>query len=307
MFTCVRSVSRALCLALVLICLAMAGPAFAQGSKPSQKTGGQTVESFRAQYAAMMANFSRIYAATGDTTGQERVRQGLEAMGALTDDQVAGLYAQTRIPDLSPATAASEYVASRAKATGGRVTDSLPFPDAPALIAECTVLPIDSTSRFALLIVKEVANGLLAAAAFVCQEDILGENASLACVPLAIASDLANGVFDSAQYCAGEFTANQVDANFNRLAHLHDDLIAGIKTVTTNNNANRVLIINNDNANKNVIINNDTLIKDAIISNDNLNKNAIINNDNTNKNSIINNDKANKDAIFAELRRVCGR
>ncbi len=60
----------------------------------------------------MMANFSRIYAATGDTAGQERVRQGLEAMGALTDDQVAGLYAQTP-PDPSAAAAASEYVASR--------------------------------------------------------------------------------------------------------------------------------------------------------------------------------------------------
>ena len=105
----------------------------------------------------------------------------------------------------------------------------------------------------------------------------------------------------------GEFTANQVDANFNRLAHIHDDLIAGIKTVTTNNNANRVLIINNDKANRTLIINNDTLIKDAIISNDNLNKNAIINNDNANKDAIVNNDKANKDAIFAELRRVCGR
>ena len=120
MFTCVRSVSRALCLALVLICLAMAGPVFAQGSKPSQKTGGQTVGSFRAQYAAMMADFSRIYAATGDTAGQERVRQGLEAMGALTDDQLARLYAKTRIPDPDACGAASEYVASRAKSTGGR-------------------------------------------------------------------------------------------------------------------------------------------------------------------------------------------
>jgi hypothetical protein len=307
MFTCVRSVSRALCLALVLICLAMAGPVFAQGSKPSQKTGGQTVGSFRAQYATMMANFARIYAATGDTAGQERVRQGLDAMGALTDNQLARLYAQSRIPDLAAAAAASEYVASHVQSVGGRVTDSLPFPDAPDLINECKVLPIDSASRFALLILKEIANGILAAAAFVCQEDILGENASLGCVPLAIASDLANGVFDSAQYCAGEFTANQVDANFNRLAHIHDDLTAGIKTVTTNNNTNRTLIINNDNANRTLIINNDTLIKDAIISNDNVNKNAIISNDNVNKNAIINNDKANKDAIFAELRRVCGR
>ena len=277
MFTCVRSVSRALCLALVLISLAMAGPVFAQGSKPSQKTGGQTVGSFRAQYAAIMADFSRIYAATGDTAGQERVRQGLEAMGALTDDQVARLYAKTRIPDLTLAAAASEYVASRAKSTGGLVTDSLPFPDAPALITECTVLPIDSASRFALLILKEIANGLLAAAAFGCLEDILGENGALACVPLAIASDLANGVFDSAQYCAGEFTANQVDANFNRLAHIHDDLTTGIKTMVNTDNASRTSVINNDNANRISIVNNNNAIKDAIINNDNANKDSILN------------------------------
>jgi hypothetical protein len=243
MITCVLSGSRVLCLALVLISLAMAGPVFAQQPHPSRKTGVQTLESFRAQYDIMMSNFERIYAATGDTAGQERVRQGREAMRALTNDQLARLYAQTRIPDLSAAAVASEYVASRAESSGGPVKDSLPFPGAPALISECSGLPIDSAARFALLVLKEIASSILAAATFVCTQDILGENGSLACVPLAIASDIANGVFDSAQYCAGEFTANQVDGNFNRLGHIHDDLSAGITT-----------IVNNDNANKNALV-----------------------------------------------------
>ena len=169
------------------------------------------------------------------------------------------------------------------------------------------MLPIDSASRFALLILKEIANGLLAAAAFVCLEDILGENGALACVPLAIASDLANGVFDSAQYCAGEFTANQVDANFNRLSHIHDDLTTGIKTMVNNDNASRTSVINNDNANRISIVNNNNAIKDAIINNDNANKDSILNNDNANKDLILNNDNAIKDAVLAEIRRACAR
>jgi ribonuclease Z len=64
----------------------MAGPVFAQGSKPSQKTGGQTVASFRAQYAAMMANFSRIYAATGDTAAAKSVVEASEGADLLVHE-----------------------------------------------------------------------------------------------------------------------------------------------------------------------------------------------------------------------------
>ena len=87
-------------------------------------------------------------------------------------------------------------------------------------------MDITADTRYALFIIKEVANAVLAAAAWVCNEDILGEKGSLACVPLAIAADVANGFFDTATFCAGEVTANQVDANFNRLDHIHNDLAA---------------------------------------------------------------------------------
>ena len=276
----------------------MAGPALAQPARSSQKTSVPTIESFRAQYDVMMSNFERIAVAMGDTAAQERVRQGRDAMQAVTNDQLAALYARTRIPDLSVAAAASEYVASRLGSGGGPVTRSLPFPDAPALIGECIgpTIPLDSTGRFALLILKEIASSILAAATFVCTQDILGENASFPCIAFAIASDIANGFFDVAQYCAGEFTANQVDGSFNRLAHIHDDLTAGIKT-----------IVNNDNSNKTAIINNDKAIKDAIINNDNANKDSIINNDKAIKDAIINNDNANKNAIINAILASCVR
>ena len=136
------------------------------------------------------------------------------------------------------------------------------------------------------MIAKEVTNSILAAAAWACNEDILGENGSAACIPFAIAADIANGFFDTSAWCAGEFTANQVDANFNRLGHIHDDLTEGITTIVNTDNANTAFIVNNDNVNTTTIVNNDNTNKTQIINNDNANFAAIIANANANKNEL---------------------
>ena len=39
---------------------------------------------------------------------------------------------------------------------------------------------------------------------------VLGENGSAACIPFAIAADIANGFFDTATFCDGEVTGNEV-------------------------------------------------------------------------------------------------
>lgn len=69
-----------------------------------------------------------------------------------------------------------------------------------------------------------------------------------------------------ANFCAGEVTANQVTANFERLAHIHDDLQADFAALTTNINQSTASIINNDNTNKTAIINNDNANKDTIVA-----------------------------------------
>jgi len=265
-------VIRLICLC---VCLAAVGPAMGQNAR--------ALEAFRVQYDVLMSNFDRMFAARGDVAGQQEVRAGRDAMRRLTNDQLAKVYSQTRIPDLSVATVASEFLASQAEARRFQ-QKSLPFPAQPDLISECVspTIPLDSAGRYALLIIKEVANSILAAATFVCTQDILGENGSLACVPLAIASDIANGFFDVAQFCAGEFTANQVDGNYNRLQHIHEDLVNGITSIVNNDNTNTTTIINNDNANKT----------------------AIINNDNANKTEIINNDNANTATLIGEIRAL---
>jgi hypothetical protein len=214
----------------LLAVLAIAQPAVAQ--QPASP------EAFRANYDAMMSNFERLAAAMGDTLLQERARQGREAMGAVSDDQLATTFGQDRIPDLSVGVTVSRDLISRMESqqkaaeassaleplTPGPLTPGLPGP--PPLVGGCDGVDITAETRYDLLIIKEVANSILAAAAWVCNEDILGENGSAACIPLAIAADVANGFFDTATFCSGEVTANQVDANFNRLNHIHDDLAA---------------------------------------------------------------------------------
>jgi hypothetical protein len=193
------------------------------------------LQAFREKYDVMMSNFERIAKATGNKARQERAHQGREAMRMVTDDQLTKTFGQNHVPDLSVGAMASQYLAARIeseqkaaeKNRARALTPLTPgFPGPPPLVSGCDGVDITADTRYALLIIKEVANAILAAAAWVCNEDVLGENGSLACVPLAIAADVANGFFDTATFCAGEVTANQVDANFNRLDHIHDDLAA---------------------------------------------------------------------------------
>jgi hypothetical protein len=203
----------------------------AQPSLNAQEPGA--LQAFRENYDVMMSNFERMAKATGNKARQERAHQGREAMRMVTDDQLTKAFGQNQVPDLSFGAMTSQYLAAKIESqqktaeTKRALSPLTPgFPGPVDLVAGCVGVDITAETRYALFIIKEVANAVLAAAAWVCNEDILGENGSLACVPLAIAADVANGFFDTATFCAGEVTANQVDANFNRLDHIHDDLAA---------------------------------------------------------------------------------
>lgn len=221
----------------VIAALTILGGFLAPSLSAEQNPGGSpapepvALQAFRENYDVMMSNFERMAKATGNKTRQERAHQGREAMRKVTDDQLTRTFGQNQIPDLSAGAMTSQYLAAKIESqrkvaeTSRALTPLTPgFPGPVALVAGCDGVDITAETRYALFILKEVANAILAAAAWVCNEDILGENGSLACVPLAIAADIANGFFDTATFCAGEVTANQVDANFNRLDHIHDDL-----------------------------------------------------------------------------------
>jgi hypothetical protein len=263
----------------------MAAPAFAQDPA--------ALQTLRGQYDAMMANLGRVAAARGDTVTEAQAREGRDAMKSLTDQQLAEIYSRTRVPDLSVAATASRFLVRQTDAlakkdAGGDFVQLLAagFPDPVAIPAGCNGVDISADTRYALLITKEVTSSILAAAAFVCNTSILGVNTSLACVPFSIAASIAIGLFDTATFCAGEVTANQIDANFNRLDHIHNDLTSGITTVVNNSNANTATIISNANTNTTTIVTNDNTNAATIVANDNSNTAAILNNATANKNEL---------------------
>ena len=264
----------------LLICVAIASPAAAQQI--------DAIQNFRQNYDAAMANFQRVAQANGDKATAQRAADGRKAMRAVTDDQLLKLFGKSRVPDFSVVSMATQYLASRSEtrnnsALWGPLASSAGFPDADPVYSGCDGVDITPATRYTQLIAKETTNSILAAAAWVCNEDILGENGSAACIPLAIAADVATGFFDTSAWCAGEVAGNEADGSFKRLDHIHSDLENAITSIVSNNNANTTSIINNNNANTTTLFNNENANRTQIINNDNANLVTIINNANANK------------------------
>lgn len=276
--------------------LAVAAPAMAQNARnitkatPMISQEALTTAQFRAQYDTMMSNFERLANTQGDSSILAKASAGRAAMSRVSDQQLAIIVARTRNPDLSGAVLASEVLASKPAKS---VRKSLPFPVAGPVIGNCDSVDSSSSFRYGALIAKEVTTSILAAATFVCTQDILGENGSAACIPLAIAADIAIALYEVATFCADESAGSVADAGYLRLEHLHNDLNTGMTNIINNDNSNKTTIVNNDNANTS-----------NIIANDNSNKTTIVNNANANTATIVNNDNANKNAIIAELRAI---
>ena len=278
--------SRASMLRWVVLLLSVltAGPAFAQAPVGPER--------LRSQYDAMMADFGRIAASRGDAAAVEKVQRGRAAMKSLTDEQLAEVYGRTGMPDLSVVTMATNHLARQADAMGRAGAANLiqpfsdGFPEFTPILSNCDGINISGDERYSLLIAKTVLDAVLAAATFVCSTSVLGVNTSLACVPFSVAASVASGLYNTAVWCAGEVTGNQVDANFNRIDHLHDDLTAAITAIVDSSNANTSSIIANAATNTTTIVTNDNANTVAIVTNDNANAATIISNANTNKNEL---------------------
>jgi hypothetical protein len=295
--------TRRSCLAAsvtLLSCLALARPAIAEQTPASTtaELDTQALESFRGQYDVLMSSFEFLLGAQGNTEGQKRASDGREAMRALTDKDLARVFSRTQIPDLSGGLMAIHYVVSQkgVSKSPARAKPKL-LPVLASLPSGCNGVAIDGDTLYALLIAKEVANSVLAAAAWVCNEDVLGENGSLACVPFAIAADVANGFFDTATFCAGMVQSNEVDAIWAGLQGIENDVTAATTTIDNNANVNTTTIVNNANANTATIVNNDNSNATTIVSVANANTATIVKNDNSNATTIVSVANANTATI----------
>ena len=278
---------RALFLGLLLT---VAAPAIAQNARsitlttPLTAQEGRETAQFRAQFDTMMANYERMATKQGNLKTLEKASEARLAMSRVTEQQLAIIYARAGFPNLAGAVIASELLASRPMKEQAK---SSPFPGAAAVVSQCNSVDSSPGTRYAELIAKEVTSGLLAAATFVCTQDVLGANASFPCIALAIADDVAQSLFNVATFCDGEGASNQIDANYQRLEHLHNDLSAGITSIVNNDNSNKTAIISNDDANRTTIVNNDNSNTASIIANDNANKTTLITVANANTATLI--------------------
>ena len=270
-----RQVVRFLAL---LVCLALAGPAFAQLP--------ETVQSFRGKYSGILNRYEEVLQRMGSAKGLKLVNDARRSIEDVTDNQLAAVFAKSGVADLSEMARTLDIVASLASSAkpdqltlAGAAsvgTTSVGFPNAPPIFADCNNIEHGVSFRFGFLVALQVVQSILRAAQFVCEEVIAGFNAAAVCVAFAIAVDVATIPFELAEFCAGEEDGALLQGSYDRLEHIHNDLDDARSAIISNANTNTTSIINNDNSNRTSIINNDNANRTLIINNDIANKNAIV-------------------------------
>ena len=307
-----RSRTLSISRAAVLVALVTASTsAAAQTSAPPGMSPRQSFDveagplyTFRSDFNKLMDLYESVFQKRGNERGLRLAGEARERMLAVTDEQLEKLFTRVRVPDFAPALRAAEALEAQtplaAPEGGGTISVegfSGGFPGAPSILADCNNIEHGSSFTFGALVAFQVARTVLAAAEFACQETvvILGEggNGSAACIPLAIATDVAAIPFELASFCGGEEDSAVLQGAYDRLGHIHTDLDAARTAIINNNNSNKTEIVNTINANT-----------ASIISNIDANTDLIVNNDNSNRTQIINNDNANRDAVIQELRNL---
>jgi hypothetical protein len=157
-------------------------------------------------------------------------------------------------------------------------------------------------------VVLDVAKGVWSAASRACDEVIVaacfGGNTSLICIIVDTVLFIAETVFRGFEFCDNDIDSAEIKGSYDRLGHVHSDLVAAETNIKANDDANRTTIINNDNTNTTTITTNDDENTTNLMNLINASTTAIITNANDNRTLIINNDNANRDMLVAELRAV---
>src|SRR5258706_5713029 len=191
--------------------------AAATAAMPLAPHAAGPVQSLRADYGAILESLESSLGQNGNARSLKLLQQSRSSLNTLSNEDFARLF-QGGLPELSGSVSELKQVSmkTRAKSAG--------LPGVGGIHSACSSNPYDSDSVYAALIASQVTSSILAAATFACTEDILGENGSLACIPFAIADDIAQGIFAVRSWCAGESGGAKADAAYERLSHIHDDL-----------------------------------------------------------------------------------
>ena len=274
-----------------MVALSMFASAAALAAGPDPQ-----VQTFRANYGVVLDGLERALVENGNTRGVSLIQQSRASLNRAPDDAIARVF-QAGIPDISSSVHELQRLSTLAKAR----PKSAGFPSASPIIGACNSNPHDSQSVYDTLVAAQVTSSILAAANYVCTEDILGENASATCIPFAIANDIAQSLYAVRQFCENEEGGAKQDASYDRLDHIHTDLASARSDILSDNSAKLTSILTNSNTNKDTIVQAVNDAKTAVITVANANTSTIVNNDNANAANIVNNANQNRDAIIGEL------
>lgn len=122
---------------------------------------------------------------------------------------------------------AGQVISTSGGATPTRELARTPgFPDAEYYTDSlCTGVRFDTGNLKIAWNVFQAARTAMDAAEFVCQQDILGANTALVCVPLSIAVDVALQVIDNYNFCDDDVDSAEIQGSYLRIGHVHDDVV----------------------------------------------------------------------------------
>ena len=151
-------------------------------------------------------------------------------------------------------------------------------PVAPMDVMTPVINPVDpSTLRIpvgvvlAVDIIVFVADTVKEVAQDACKEDILGENASLACIAVDILAVVADAVGEGVHFCDDDLTANVIDTSYVGIADVHSDLFSigtSLDNHLTNVDTDIDTNLSNDFTSLTTTVNNAATATDALITTD---------------------------------------
>lgn len=181
--------------------------------------GADVAQDYREGLGKLFDAYATHFTKTGDARGAALVEQGRAALAAAPDADIAKVFSKVGVADFTPAIAAIQGLTSRTSA---------PKAAGPALsaVSQCDSISHDSQFRFGALVAYQVADAVLAAAGFACQETVAGFNTAAVCIPLAVALQAAKAPFELGEFCAGEDDSDLMESISTRVTGVHDDVAA---------------------------------------------------------------------------------
>ena len=252
--------SKSLAISFAVIALAVVAPATAsaQERNRNREVPGDRLAGFRTDFNKVLDHYDGVFRRLGHTRGLRLTAEARESLRVVSDEQMARVFERMRIPDLSAAIEAVKVLESHTPVSSGPASMTPGFPNAPPILSECDDIEHDSGFTFGALVAFQVLRTVLAAAEFACLEVIVilgeGGNGSLACIPFAVAQDVAAIPYELADFCGGEEDSALLQGSYDRLEHIHLDVEVARADILTSIDVHTQMIIDNDNANRDQII-----------------------------------------------------